>query len=431
VASVTRDQIPAPAAGQTTRVSVSGSGSQANSGSYGSALSGDGRYVGFVSTATNLIPGDTNGRDDVFVRDNSTGVLTRINAGRGVQGNGIRMIPPSVSLNSDGRYAAFQTDDTNLVPGPANYCTVVSPGTQPCPSIFLRDMGSGGNQLISASNSGVPGNGVSEDPAISGDGRYVAFISLASNLVPGDTNQTADVFVRDVQKGTTRRVSVTSGGAQANRGSYSVSISANGRYVAFTSLASNLAAGTPVNSIGVFVHDMQTGTTRRVGVWGTRDQTELGDLSTSISGNGRYVAFLSNASNLVKGDTNHVADVFVRDMKTGSIRRASLTATGKQNGQYSRSPVISANGRYVLFSSIDMNLAPGVSGPSEIYIRDLVAGTTRVVSVSNTGANGDVDSYAPAITSDGRYAAFADTAGNLVTGDSNQQSDVFLRGPLY
>ena len=219
-ARATRAQVAAPAAGQTIRVSVSGSAGQGNGASYGSALSGDGRYVGFVSMASNLIPGDTNRRDDVFVRDNSTGVLIRVNAGRGVQGNGIRMMPPSVSLNADGRFVAFQTDDTNLVPGPANYCTVASPGTQPCPSIFLRDMQTNGNLLISVSNTGAPGNGLSEDPAISGDGRYVAFVSLASNLVPGDTNKAADVFVRDVKMGTTRRVSVATGGAQANRGKF-------------------------------------------------------------------------------------------------------------------------------------------------------------------------------------------------------------------
>ena len=157
----------------------------------------------------------------------------------------------------------------------------------------------------------------------------------------------------------------------------------------------------------------------------------MGDLTTSISGTGRYVAFVSYTSSLVKNDTNHAADVFVRDMKTGSIRRASLTATGGQNGQYSLAPTISTNGRYVLFSSIDMNLPPGVSGPTEIYLRDLAAGTTRVVSVSNTGAQGDVDSYAPAISSDGGSVAYASTSDNLVTGDTNQQSDVFIRGPLH
>jgi Tol biopolymer transport system component len=131
------------------------------------------------------------------------------------------------------------------------------------------------------------------------------------------------------------------------------------------------------------------------------------------------------------GDTNGAADVFVRDLKTGTIRRASLSAMGGQNGQFSSDPVISGNGRYVLFSSIDMGLPAGVSGPSEIYVRDLVAGTTRDVSVSNTGAPGDVQSYAPAISADGRSVAFAATSDNLVPGDSNQQSDVFIRAPLH
>jgi Tol biopolymer transport system component len=227
--------------GQTTRVSVASDGAQGNGDSECPSISADGRYVAFASLASNLVPGDTNGRMDIFVHDRLTGQTTRV--------------------------------------------SVASDGTE--------------------------GNGDSGFPSISADGRYVAFASLASNLVPGDTNGTWDVFVHDRLTGQTTRVSVASGGAQGNGDSRFPSISADGRYVAFQSYASNLVPGDTNGVLDVFVHDRLTGQTTRVSVASDGTQGDSYSFGSSISADGRYVAFASYASNLVPGDTNGWADVFV------------------------------------------------------------------------------------------------------------------------
>jgi Tol biopolymer transport system component len=410
--------------GRTVWVSASTYGGHGDGDSYAAALSGDGRYVAFVSTAPDLVPGDTNGRADIFVRDLTTGALTRVNvSSTGVQGNGIRLMQLSASLSETGRYVAFQSDDTNLVAGGTGNCPVYDPRGQPCPNVFLRDMKTGDIRLISAPSLGGYTNGVSLDPAVDASGRHVAFVSDASNLVPGDTNQTSDVFVRDVLTGTTRRVSVAGSGAQADKANGSASISADGRYVAFTSAASNLVSGSIAGPVGVFVHDLKTGTTERVGVWGKWDDARHGGLSTSISGDGRYVAFASTATDLVPDDTNRTTDAFVRDTKTGAIRRVSLTGMGTQNSGWCGGPIISADGRYVLF---ECSPAPGLNG---IYVRDLAAGSTREVDVSNAGKQ--VGGGHPAMSADGRYVAFDAVGSGLVPGARTDRSDVFLRGPAH
>ena len=160
--------------------------------------------------------------------------------------------------------------------------------------------------------------------AISGDGRFVAFVSAATNLVTGDNNNAADIFVRDRQAGTTTRVSVTSTGGQANGASSDPAISADGRYVAFVSRATNLVAGDTNGVRDVFVHDRQTGATTRISVNSSENQGNAESLAPSLSADGRYVAFASSASNLVTGDTNSTSDVFVRDRQAGTTTRVSV-----------------------------------------------------------------------------------------------------------
>ncbi len=204
------------------------------------------------------------------------------------------------------------------------------------------------------SSNGAEGNDQSRDPAISSDGRYVAFGSDASNLVSGDTNAARDVFVRDRKLGTTRRVSVSSTETQGNSVSFGLpAISSDGRYVAFGSDASNLVPGDTNRSADVFVRDRKLGTTRRVSVSSTETQgnSPVSFGPPAISSAGRYVAFGSDASNLVSGDTNGSADVFVRDRKLGTTRRVSVSSTGAQGDSGSFGPVISSRGRYVSFSS--------------------------------------------------------------------------------
>jgi Tol biopolymer transport system component len=339
------------------RVSVAGDGSQANNDNYSLAISADGRYVAFYSAASSLVPGDTNGALDVFVRDRRAGTTQRVSvATDGSQGNGFSYDP---AISADGRYVAFDSYASSLVPGDTNGDS----------DVFVRDRRLGTTQRVSVATNGSQGNGDSASPAISADGRYVAFSSDASNLVPGDTNGALDVFVRDRRSGTTQRVSVATDGSQANGGS--PAISADGRYVAFTSVASNLVPGDTNGFEDVFVRDLKSGTTRRVSVATDGSQgNNDSSVRPAISADGRYVAFESYASNLVPGDTNGLE--FVRDLRLDTTRQVDVAADGGQPNGLSFFPAISADGRYVAFESYASNLVPGDTNHSaDVFVRDL------------------------------------------------------------
>jgi Tol biopolymer transport system component len=415
-----------PASGTTTRVSVSSTGAQANLGSESPALSADGRFVAFTSYAWNLVPGDTNGLVDVFVRDRSTGTTARVSVGpHGAQANGVGTLDTALSRN--GRFVAFASQASNLVTGDTN-------GTL---DAFVRDRWTGTTTRVSVGPHGAQADGgASSDPALSARGRFVAFSSDASNLVPGDTNGTGDVFVRDRWTGTTRRVSVSSTGTQTDgHGSFAPALSGDGRFVAFSSDASNLVPADRNGTADVFVRDRWTGTTRRVSVSSTGTQADGGaSVAPALSGDGRFVAFVSNATNLVRGDTNRSIDVFVRDRWTGTTRRVSVSSTAAQaNGSGSFAPGVSANGRFVAFVSDASNLVTGdTNGITDEFVRDRWTGTTRRVSMSSTGAqaNGSgsfgTNNVAPALSAKGRFVAFASDATNLVPGDTNASLDVFV-----
>lgn len=209
---------------------------------------------------------------------------------------------------------------------------------------------------VSIATNGIQGNDYSYSSSISADGRYVAFMSSASNLVSGDINGTDDIFVHDRQTGQTSRVSVTTDGTQGNDSSDRPAISGDGRYVVFESSASNLVSGDTNGYLDVFVHDRQIGQTSRVSV--ASDGTQGNDFSkgSSISADGRYVAFMSSTSNLVSGDTNNSWDTFVHDRQTGQTSRVSIATDGTQGNYHSFGTSISNDGRYVTFVSIASNL---------------------------------------------------------------------------
>ena len=416
--------LAASAAGQaTSRASVGPGGAQSDKGSTFPSISTDGRYVAFQSTASNLVPGDTNGVSDVFVRDRQTGTTERVSVDSGGgEGNGGSYFP---SISADGRYVAFLSYADDLVTGDTNTA----------PDVFVRDRQGGATERVTVATSGVQGNAGSYwAPAISADGRYVAYQSNSRNLVGGDTNAASDVFVRDRQAGTTERVSVDSGGGEGNGSSAYGSISADGRYVAFASAATDLVAGDTNGVSDIFVRDRQTGTTERVSVdsGGAQGNASCYEPSTpGISADGRYVAFVSYASDLVPGDTNGLADVFVRDRQGGTTDLVSVDSGGTQgNTDSSGAPSISADGRFVACANNASNFAGGDSnGASDVFVRDRQGGTTVRVSVDSGGAQADGSSgyFGLSISGDGRYVAFASDAGNLVTGDTNSQSDIFVR----
>ena len=238
--------------------------------------------------------------------------------------------------------------------------------------------------LVSVDSSGVQGNRDSEYPSISADGRYIAFESEADNLVAGDTNGYSDIFVRDHNTGITTRVSVSSSGGQGSNASTSPSISGDGRYVAFVSRASNLVAGDTNGNSDIFVHDRNTGITTRVNVNSSGGQAIGVSYSPSISADGRYVAFYSIASNLVSGDTNGQMDIFVHDRDTGITTCVSVDSGGVLGNGSSYDPFISADGRYVVFDSSASNLVSGdTNGVSDIFVHDRNSGITTRASVDS------------------------------------------------
>jgi Tol biopolymer transport system component len=410
-------------AGTTERVSVSGAGAQADAESWADAVSADGRYVLFDSHGTDLVPGDTNGQTDVFVRDRQTGETTRVDVAS--NGKQTRILPShGTSISADGRYAVFTSEAGNLVPGDTNDAT----------DAFVHDRQTGETTRVSVTSSGRQAIGFSGDGVISADGRYVAFDSYSRNLVSHDTNGGQDIFLRNLLTGKTTRLDVSSYGRQASRGSQSAApaISADGRYVAFLSNAANLVTGDTNRVTDIFVRDRKRGRTVRVSV-GPRGRqardvrSRNGSTSPSISADGRFIAFVSTATNLVSNDTNRQPDVFVRDRSRGRTTRLSVSSSGRQAKLESGVPVLSPDGRFVAFSSYSA-LVPGeLAGVGQLFVRDLQAGTISIASRSSDGEAGNDSSTGAGFSADGRYLLFSSWAGNLVPGDTNGVLDAFVR----
>jgi Tol biopolymer transport system component len=440
-------------------------------------ISADGRFLAFDSHASNLVAGDTNGRNDVFVRDRTSRKTTRVSVRTGgEQGNDASYLR---AISDDGRFVVFSSYASNLVAGDTDGCN----GERlTCSDVFVRDRMSGKTTRVSVGNGGKLANGDSSEAAISADGRFVVFSSYASNLIAGDTNKCvqkylggaalssrryscADVFVRDRATGRTERVSVSGRDLQANgqSGLRGLAISADGRFVAFGSEASNLVASdtnkecfSPIvrahysndrvryNCGDVFVRDRMTGRTTRASVGSGGKQANGASYEPSISADGRFVAFSSEASNLVAGDIDscpgmNCPEVFIRDRVTGKTTRVSLSSDGKQVSGPSSEPSISADGRYVAFSSYAAGLVAADTNTCvtvgqrekfacrDVFVRDRATGRTERVSVSSAGEQANGYSDNPTISADGHFVTFSSAASNLVHGDTNNLRDVFAR----
>jgi hypothetical protein len=320
------------------------------------------------------------------------------------------------SMSADGRYVAFESWANNLVSGDTNGV----------PDIFVRDTQANITTRVSLSSDGAQGYNYPYNPVISANGRYVAF-NYGAPLVSNDTNGKGDIFIRDVQTSTTEIVSLDSSGAQGNDSSGYPSLSADGRYLAFESDASNLVIGDTNGKRDIFWRDRQMGITRIVSVSSSGVSGNYHSYTPAISGDGRYVAFQSGASNLVSGDTNAFYDIFVRDMQTDTLTRVSVSSSGVEGNNWSYHPAISANGRYVVFDSGASNLVSGDTMAGDVFVRDTQTNTTMRVSVSSSGAQGNGSSQSPSVSEDGRYVAFESIANNLVEGDTNGSADIFVR----
>jgi Tol biopolymer transport system component len=466
-ASVRGANLPSPAGG--------------NGDSVAPAMSADGRFVLFSSSANNLVPGDNSQLGfDVFLRDRSSNTTVLVSANfTGTGGGNGNSICGQVSTN--GRYAVFQSDSSDLLPGDTNGIS----------DIFVRDVQGGSNILVSVAPDGSWGNGASTDPVMTPDGRYVAFVSAATNLVAGDTNGIPDVFVRDLLNGSTRLVSADATGA--GTGASSPVITPDGRYVAFFSTSQGLAPGVSASTSGeVYVRDLVANTT----TWSSTNAANI--VSTilhlnsapsfhpAISVDGRFVSFKSgwtNAAtapdspgvaatiifqyNSTNGATTIVSSngfptwlqnddvygpemspdgrfiVFVAtngssacltvqlwDAQAETNLNVSVATDGSlPTSSISDTPAVSADGRYVVFMSNATNLTSNaVTNGFHLYCRDTQAGTTQLVDVDTNGmGSANLVTTIPAISADGRFVAFDSLDGGLVSGDNNEAFDVFVR----
>lgn len=407
-------------AGTTKAASVDSAGNLGNGESIEPAISADGRYVVFISLASNLAQGASNGKSQIFIHDRKTRKTTLVSKNRAGEPGDNNSSQPAIS--ADGRYVAFASTASNLAPGVTNGKV----------NVFVHDKTTGETTIISKNNVGEPGNNHSNQPALSSNGRYIAFVSWAGNLVPDFSKDFAAVYVYDRLTDELKLISKNSDGKPAEGPSNHPSISADGRYVAFESQAGNLMPGDTSETNGksnIFVHDRQTRETNIVSKNGAGKPGNDISLHPSISADGRYVAFESSAHNLVTGDTNDKDDIFIHDRRTGETKLISKGSDGKPADGASSLPAISADGMHIAFESEASNLVKGDrNGKADAFLYDIKTGKTRIISVSSTGAQGNERGcITPAINADGRYVAFESEASNLVAGDTNGKSDIFIR----
>jgi RHS repeat-associated protein len=397
-----------------TRVNVSSNGIESNNLTQNSSISADGRFVAFSSFANNLVLNDINGTNDIFVRDLVTGETTKV-SGNGYDAAATYFQSPSISAN--GRFVTYMTYFNN------QYSDI---------SVYDRELGL--TTRASVNSNGVGANSASFSPSISDDGRYVVFESIAFNLVPNDTNGSIDIFIHDMLTGETTRVSENSSGVQGNSGSGVPSISADGKFVTFKSLATNLVPGDTNNSVDLYVYNVENKQITKLtnaNNGGFRDvgfgvNVPVG--YTSISGNGRFIAFQSELEDLVPNDTNQNSDVFVYDQLSGVTTRVSVDSLGGQASGNGAS--ISDDGRYVAFLSNSPNIVPdgtgdtAFSGYAAAFVHDLVTGETARVARRVDGN--------PKISADGRFISFGSYVDDLVPNDTNNAVDVFVsKNPLF
>lgn len=402
------------------RISVATGGAQANGDSGGTSLLGNaamsarGRFVAFTSLASNLVKGDTNGVSDVFIRDRDRGTTQLISVSSGgARGNGPSRSP---SMSGDGRFVVFSSLASNLVQNDTNNRV----------DVFVRDRRAGTTRRVSV-GSGRPFIDGGSFPRISADGQYLTFVQ-----VPDDFQQTRTykVYVRDLQTNKTELASVGVDGKLGVGFYFGNEISADGRYVAFYSDAATLVPPDGFGSGDVFVRDLHANTIERANRALDGSRPNGGGRLPELSADGRYVAFSSEGTNLVAGDSNSLWDIFVFDRQTATTRVATLSTSGAQaNDDTIENYDLSADGRYVAFSTRASNLVPGVTGSTpQIYLRDLQANATLLVSAGPGGApaNGMFADF-PVLSQHGRVVAFSSDATNLVPRDTNGVRDVFVK----
>lgn len=397
------------------RVSLGRIGVEGDSDSYRPSISADGQLVVFQSTAENLVEDDANGLQDVFLFDRVSTQISRITVGY----DGSEPDGPSseAHISSDGRFVAFVSEASNLVPNDNNGYA----------DVFLYEIESRQIRLVSAGTNGRQGNDRSLQPSISRDGRFVAFVSLADNMHEADRNGVSDVYVYDGDQERLELISVDNQGAQANHHSKHATISDDGRYVAYQSMATNLVDDDSDKLWDIYVHDRHEGVTELISRNLNGGAGSMDSQRPSISADGRYIAFESWADDLVAGDQNYFSDVFVMDRHTGEMELVSVSNDSQQANDVNGGAMISANGRFVAFSSMAGNLVPNDNNQVfDVYLRDRHTNRTQLISISVDGQAGGGVSISPALTATGSFIVFDSGAEDLVLNDTNQRIDVFV-----
>jgi hypothetical protein len=399
-----------------TRTSTpTGGAPEANGTSGNPALAMDGRFAAFVSTADNLVAGDTNAVSDVFVKDHQTGVTTRVSvSSAGGQANGASK---EVAISGNGNFVAFSSAATNLVPGDGN-------GVQ---DVFVHNRTTGATARISVNAGGFGGNAPSGAPTINGSGQFVAFQSDAANLVPGDANGASDVFLFDAF-GALALISVNGAGVQGNGASTAPSIDAIGNRVAFESDATNLVPGDGNGVQDIFVHDVAAAGTARASVSTAGAQAVNPSADPSISRDGLHVAFHSDDFMLVPGFANGFEQVYVRSFGVALTVPVSVDPGGGPGNDDSTGASMGQAGQWVAYESEATDLVPGdTNADTDIFLWNRVPNLSRRISLDRNGVQSNDDSIQASLSGDMRYVAFASAGTNLVPADTNLEQDVFTR----
>jgi len=393
--------------------SLTWNGGQPSTNSHSAAMSADGRVVAWGSASTNVLPPGTTSNLDVYVTELDTGLVELVSVdSTGAASNGDSR---ALALSSNGGIVVFTSDATNLIAGSQS----VHQG------IYVHDRSSGQTSAVNVTPGGVEGFGGAYRGVTRGSGRYVAFDSYAGDLVAGDSNGFADVFLRDRASGTTELISVTSTGAPTSAHSFVADLSPDARFVLFTTTDALVPGDTNARP-DAYLFDRSTRTITRVSK-GTNNNSS----GAALSADGRFAAFVSRATNLYPG-TGGFDQVYVRDLLLGTTTIVSIDPLGRAGDDFSRLASLSADGRYAVFGSDATNLISGdTNGQGDVFVRDLVAGTTALVSATASGAVPLAKSWAVphgAISADGRSVCFLSKAPNITSPpDPNGKTDAYVR----
>jgi len=390
---------------RTTRVSTATGGLEGDGASAAPAISANGRYVAFTSAAGNLVRGDTNGVADVFVRDLRTGRTQRVAEGPADH--------PAIS--ADGRYIVFATTAA-LAKGDDNGLD----------DIYLHDRRTHRTQRISTGHPDAPPRyRLNYSPVISANGRFVSYTTSTPDAAPGDTNGRDDAIVLDRRTGRTELIQYRTDGTLGESDSGATSFSADGRFVVFDTADQLDPSHDYTHALNVYVRDRAKGTTEQVSL-PTRFVYKKSSWGGTVSADGRLVAFSSNVNSLVPGDTDFFTDVFVFDRDRQTTVRVSTAADGTPPDGPSQGAVLSADGRRVAFVSTADNLVPGdTNGVADVFVKDLRTGAVERVSLAADGTQ--ADGAAGTVSLSRNRAAFSSAATNLVPGDGNGVDDIFVR----